>query len=94
MSITVCLRKPAGIFDRDEDCAALAAFAPDTCAGARLGVVRGRRRHGEVGGAACPRGARAQLAPARAALLTGPPSASNTYSSRYPVSQVRARPAT
>lgn len=39
--------KPAGVFDRTDEWAELARFATDTAPGLRIGVVRGRRRHGK-----------------------------------------------
>lgn len=39
--------KPATLFDRDSEWAALSAFAQDPRPGATLAVVRGRRRHGK-----------------------------------------------
>lgn len=39
--------KPDDVFDRDDEWARLETFAADRRAGARLAVVRGRRRHGK-----------------------------------------------
>lgn len=41
------MAKPDDVFDRDDEWARLEAFAVDRRAGARLAVVRGRRRHGK-----------------------------------------------
>src|SRR6201999_3582537 len=41
------VRKPADVFDRDREWAALAAFCTDERAGATLGIVSGRRRQGK-----------------------------------------------
>jgi len=40
--------KPADMFDRDEEWAALCRFAADDRPGATLGVVSGRRRQGKT----------------------------------------------
>jgi uncharacterized protein len=40
--------RPAEMFDRDQEWRALSAFATDPAAGARLGVVTGRRRQGKT----------------------------------------------
>lgn len=42
------MKKPAGMFDRDQEWDALGRFASDTQAGATLGVVSGRRRQGKT----------------------------------------------
>ncbi|WP_045877996.1 ATP-binding protein [Pseudofrankia sp. DC12] len=41
------MERPADMFDRDEEWAALAAFCEDPAPGAMLGVVTGRRRQGK-----------------------------------------------
>lgn len=41
------MRKPSSLFDREGEWSALDAFAADDAPGARLGVVRGRRRLGK-----------------------------------------------
>ena len=40
--------KPADMFDRDEEWAALSRFVADDRAGATLGVISGRRRQGKT----------------------------------------------
>lgn len=42
------LARPAEMFDRDQEWRALSVFATDPAAGARLGVVSGRRRQGKT----------------------------------------------